>query len=153
MRVAQPTPRNSCFGDSAMYTGKLVFAQVMDHLPLHSFRRCVARYRGEHKATRIWRRFALRRSKQCKLGSPLVKSLERWGSTQTGYSFGWRCTERVDGILFTHAHRDQCQGFARAVEAGIPLYFPEASRQIIDPALRSDWRPPLPRASSLSRPA
>ena len=29
-----------------MYTGKLVFAQVMEHLPLHTFRRCVTRYRG-----------------------------------------------------------------------------------------------------------
>ena len=36
-----------------MYTGKLIFAQVMDHLPLHSFRRCVARYRGEHKVKRF----------------------------------------------------------------------------------------------------
>lgn len=27
-----------------MYAGKLVFAQLMDHLPLHTFRRCVARY-------------------------------------------------------------------------------------------------------------
>ena len=33
-----------------MYEGKLVFAQVMEHLPLHSFRRIVARYSGEHKA-------------------------------------------------------------------------------------------------------
>jgi hypothetical protein len=32
-----------------MYAGKLVFAQVMDHLPLHTFRRYVARHRGEHK--------------------------------------------------------------------------------------------------------
>jgi hypothetical protein len=32
-----------------MYAGKLVFAQLTDHLPLHTFRRCVARYRGEHK--------------------------------------------------------------------------------------------------------
>ncbi len=31
-----------------MYTGKLVFAQLMNHLPMHSFRRCVRRYRGEH---------------------------------------------------------------------------------------------------------
>ena len=30
-----------------MYSGQLVFSQVMDHLPLHTFRRCVARYRGE----------------------------------------------------------------------------------------------------------
>jgi DDE family transposase/uncharacterized protein DUF4372 len=27
-----------------MYAGKLVFAQLMEHLPLHSFRRCVVRY-------------------------------------------------------------------------------------------------------------
>jgi len=32
-----------------MYAGKLVFAQLMDHLPLHAFRRCVARYQAEHK--------------------------------------------------------------------------------------------------------
>jgi hypothetical protein len=32
-----------------MYAGKLVFAQLMDHLPLHTFRRCVARYQAEHK--------------------------------------------------------------------------------------------------------
>ena len=31
-----------------MYQGKLVFAQLIDHLPMHSFRRCVVRYRGEH---------------------------------------------------------------------------------------------------------
>ena len=29
-----------------MYTGKLVFSQVMDHLPIHTFRRCVQRYNG-----------------------------------------------------------------------------------------------------------
>ena len=32
-----------------MYQGQLVFAQLMKHLPLTSFRRCVARYAGEHK--------------------------------------------------------------------------------------------------------
>ena len=32
-----------------MHQGKLVFAQVMAHLPLSAFRRCVARYDGEHK--------------------------------------------------------------------------------------------------------
>jgi hypothetical protein len=30
-----------------MYAGKLVFSQVMDHLPLHAFRRCVSNYQGE----------------------------------------------------------------------------------------------------------
>ena len=33
-----------------MYSGKLVFAQVMDHLPLHTFHRCVRRYGGQRRA-------------------------------------------------------------------------------------------------------
>ena len=36
-----------------MFTGKLVFAQLMGHLPLHTFRRCVARYEGNHKVRRF----------------------------------------------------------------------------------------------------
>jgi len=32
-----------------MYVGKLVFSQVMDFMPLHTFRRCVVRYRGNYK--------------------------------------------------------------------------------------------------------
>ena len=32
-----------------MNIGKLVFAQIMEHLPLTTFRRCVARYGGAHK--------------------------------------------------------------------------------------------------------
>jgi len=30
-----------------MYIGKTVFAQVIDHLPMHTYRRCVARYGGQ----------------------------------------------------------------------------------------------------------
>ncbi len=32
-----------------MYSNKLVFAQVMDHLPLPTFHRCVRRYHGQYK--------------------------------------------------------------------------------------------------------
>ena len=32
-----------------MNVGKLVFAQIMEHLPRTTFGRCVARYGGEHK--------------------------------------------------------------------------------------------------------
>lgn len=32
-----------------MFVGKLVFSQVMDFMPMHTFRQCVARYRGNHK--------------------------------------------------------------------------------------------------------
>jgi len=35
-------------GGGSMHTGKLVFAQLMDHLPLHTFRRCVAKYAGAY---------------------------------------------------------------------------------------------------------
>lgn len=31
-----------------MYSGKLIFSQVMDLVPLHTFRHCVARYQGNH---------------------------------------------------------------------------------------------------------
>jgi len=32
-----------------MYEGKLVFAQLMEHLPIHTFRRIVKRYDGDYK--------------------------------------------------------------------------------------------------------
>jgi hypothetical protein len=36
-----------------MFIGRTVFAQLMDLLPLHEFRKCVVRYRGEHKVLRF----------------------------------------------------------------------------------------------------
>ena len=36
-----------------MYTGKLVFAQALDHLPMHTFRRCVQRYNGNRHIKRF----------------------------------------------------------------------------------------------------
>ena len=30
-----------------MFKGQYVFSQITDHLPLHTFRRCVERYQGE----------------------------------------------------------------------------------------------------------
>jgi hypothetical protein len=32
-----------------MYSGRIIFAQVMDYLPLKAFHRCVERYKGGHK--------------------------------------------------------------------------------------------------------
>ena len=32
-----------------MFTDSLIFSQVMEHLPMHIFRRCVQRYYGNHK--------------------------------------------------------------------------------------------------------
>jgi len=33
-----------------MNTGKTIFSQIMEFLPLHEFHKCVKRYKGEHKA-------------------------------------------------------------------------------------------------------
>src|SRR3990172_5454884 len=35
-------------GGARMYAGKLVFAQLMEHLPLYTLRRCIARYPGRY---------------------------------------------------------------------------------------------------------
>jgi len=32
-----------------MYSGQIIFSQIMDHLPAHEFRRCVHRYHGNHR--------------------------------------------------------------------------------------------------------
>jgi len=29
-----------------MFSGEYIFSQVMDHLPMHTFRKCVERYNG-----------------------------------------------------------------------------------------------------------
>ncbi|MFO1263298.1 MAG: DUF4372 domain-containing protein [Rhodoferax sp.] len=34
---------------AGMHQGKLVFSQLMAYLPLSTFRRCVAKHRGDHK--------------------------------------------------------------------------------------------------------
>ena len=36
-----------------MYTGKLIFSQIMDFMPLQTFRRCVEKYRGNFKVKKF----------------------------------------------------------------------------------------------------
>src|SRR5688572_17711539 len=50
----------------------------------------------------------------------------------------------VETVFITHAHRDQCQGAEKAMARGIPMRFPEASREILDPTRRTDFRGPSP---------
>lgn len=42
-----------------MYSGKMIFAQLMDFVPKHEFRRCVKRYRGSYKVQKFscWDQF------------------------------------------------------------------------------------------------
>jgi transposase len=37
------------FGGAGMNTGRTIFSQIIEHVPMHEFRRCVARYRGDHR--------------------------------------------------------------------------------------------------------
>lgn len=46
---------------------------------------------------------------------------------------------RVDWILHTHHHRDQCQGDWKAIERGIPIAVPRHERHLFDDA-RNFWR-------------
>ncbi|MBI1788097.1 MAG: MBL fold metallo-hydrolase [Acidobacteria bacterium] len=46
---------------------------------------------------------------------------------------------KVDWILHTHHHRDQCQGDQRAVERGIPIAVPAHERHLFDDA-ENFWR-------------
>jgi hypothetical protein len=41
-----PVPNGA--SEAGMHEGKIVFSQLMDHLPQHSFRRCVERFGGDH---------------------------------------------------------------------------------------------------------
>ncbi len=36
-----------------MYSGKIVFAQLTDHLPMHIFRHRVARYGGDYRTRKF----------------------------------------------------------------------------------------------------
>ena len=45
-----PKPSRRSRRQWGMYTGKLVFSQVMEHLPVHEFQKCVTRYGGDYKA-------------------------------------------------------------------------------------------------------
>ncbi len=38
-----------------MHIGKLVFSQIIEHLPMHTFRHCVQRYRGNRKIKCVFR--------------------------------------------------------------------------------------------------
>jgi len=51
---------------------------------------------------------------------------------------------RVEDVYFTHAHRDQCQGAARALEQGLRLHFPREAYAFVDADRRSDLSPPTP---------
>jgi glyoxylase-like metal-dependent hydrolase (beta-lactamase superfamily II) len=47
--------------------------------------------------------------------------------------------ERITQILITHHHRDQCQGLARAVQAGIPIFVPETEQELFH-GIEAHWQ-------------
>ena len=57
-----------------MNTGKIIFSQVMDYLPMHTFRRCVQRYDGHYKVKTYIPHY-----KRCKIWN-------YWEGTKSGFS-------------------------------------------------------------------
>ena len=77
-----------------MYTGHYIFAQLMDHVPWHIFRQCVARYDGEHKI----RHFSCRDQFRCYAFAQLtwresLRDIEACLNIQSSklYHLGFRC--------------------------------------------------------------
>ena len=44
----------------------------------------------------------------------------------------------LEGVYFTHAHRDQCQGAEQAIARGVPLHFPADARDFVEASARLD---------------
>ncbi|CAG4884356.1 protein of unknown function [Georgfuchsia toluolica] len=103
-----------------MNTGKLVFAQVMTHLPLTTFRRCVARYDGEYKVkyfTCLDQHLCLAFA-QLTYGESL-RDIEVCLRSQAGklYHMGFRSTVARDTLANANVVRDWCiqAGFAQSL--------------------------------------
>jgi glyoxylase-like metal-dependent hydrolase (beta-lactamase superfamily II) len=62
-----------------------------------------------------------------------------FGSGQVLKLLGQIGVTKVEGILHTHHHRDQCQGDARAAAQRIPIYVPAHERHLFEDA-ESFWR-------------
>jgi len=62
-----------------------------------------------------------------------------FGSGHVLTQLGQMGVTRVDAILHTHHHRDQCQGDARAVARGIPIHVPAHERHLFEDA-ENFWR-------------
>ncbi|MFH1869472.1 MAG: IS4 family transposase [Pseudomonadota bacterium] len=92
-----------------MNTGKLVFAQVMAHLPLTTFRRCVARYDGEHKV----KHFTCLDQYLCMAFAQLtyresLRDIEAWLRSQAAklYHMGFRSTVARNTLANANSVRD-----------------------------------------------
>jgi uncharacterized protein DUF4372/DDE family transposase len=116
-----------------MAMGKLVFAQVMEHLPLTTFRRCVARYGGEHKV----KTFSCLDQYLCMAFAQLtyresLRDIEACLGAQAGklYHMGIRSSVARNTLVNANAMRDwrvyadlaqSLIGIARRLYAGEPL--------------------------------
>jgi len=92
-----------------MNSGKLVFAQLMAHLPLTTFRRCVARYGGEHKV----KQFTCFDQYLCMAFAQLtyresLRDIEACLRSQSGklYHMGFRSTVARNTLSNANAVRD-----------------------------------------------
>ncbi len=92
-----------------MHTGRIVFSQIMDFLPLYEFRKCVERYRGDHKV----RGFSCREQLLCMAFAQLtfreslrdIESCLRARSSKL-YHMGLRCRVSRSTLADANEKRD-----------------------------------------------
>ena len=117
-----------------MAMGRLVFAQIMEHLPLTTFHRCVARYGGEHKV----KTFSCLDQYLCMAFAQLtyrerLRDIEACLGAQAGklYHTGIRSSVARNALANAYAMRDwrvyadlaqSLIGIARRLYAGEPLW-------------------------------
>ena len=146
-----------------MYAGKMVFAQVMEHLPLHTFRRIVTRYAGERKV----KSFSCLDQFLCMAFAQLtfresLRDIEACLRAQRSklYHLGMRATVARNTLANANAVRDWriYADFAQSL-IGIarPLYVDENNQSrspeiqySVSPTTWSRTRSPLPSAASRS---
>ena len=108
-----------------MYTGKLVFSQVMEYLPLHVFHQCVSRYSGDFKV----KEFTCLDQYLCMAFAQLTYRESLRDIEASGLSGLRSFVQHIPGICFL---RDQSQ-----VQPQVPTGLLTSSRQEYRTHLRS----------------
>ena len=60
-----------------MHTGRYVFAQVMDYLPMYEFHKCVDRYNGDYVITQVLAYFVIRAKSNMKSRRVYSRSVDK----------------------------------------------------------------------------
>ena len=92
-----------------MHLGKTIFAQLISFLPRYEFKKCVKRYRGNHKVRKFscWDQFLTMVFAQLTFRSSLRSTVNILNSRRIKlYQMGFRCNISLSTIAYANEHRD-----------------------------------------------